>query len=135
MILSRTGGALAKMMWPFRLGLGGTLGSGSQYWSWISVDDALAAIAHALSRDQLIGPLNLVSPQPVTNKEFTRILGRVLGRPTFLPAPAFALRLAFGELADEAFLASTRAMPSKLLESGFRFRRPELGPTLSSMLD
>ncbi|HSF33952.1 MAG TPA: TIGR01777 family oxidoreductase [Candidatus Tectomicrobia bacterium] len=125
-VLSAAGGALAKMLPPFRLGLGGVLGSGRQYMSWIALDDAVAAIHHALVTDSLQGPTNAVAPQPVTNQEFTETLGKVLGRPTILPMPAFAARLIFGEMADELLLASARVQPAKLQAAGYRFRYPEL---------
>jgi len=134
MVLSPAGGALGKMLLPFRMGLGGVLGSGRQYMSWIAIDDLLGALHHALGREDLEGPVNVVSPSPVTNAELTRILGRVLHRPTVAPAPAFALRLAFGEMADATILASTRVRPEKLLASGYRFRFPELEPALRHLL-
>ena len=116
-VLSPAGGALAKMLTPFRLGIGGIIGSGTQYMSWIALDDVLGAIYHALITETLHGPVNVVAPQPVTNQEFTQTLGKVLGRPTCLPLPAFAARLAFGEMADALLLASTRVMPTRLLAS------------------
>jgi hypothetical protein len=115
------GGALAKMLPLFRFGLGGKLGSGRQWMSWISLADAVAAVLFALDTSQLAGPLNLTAPRPVTNAEFTRALGRALHRPAILPAPAFALRLALGSMADEALLASARAFPSRLTTAGFQF--------------
>jgi uncharacterized protein len=121
MILSPAGGALAKLLLPFRLGIGGRLGSGKQYMSWVAIDDVAAAIDHVLETDSLRGPVNTVSPFPVTNLEFTRTLGRVLSRPTLLPIPAQMLRLLFGEMADEVLLASQRAEPERLLHSGFAF--------------
>ncbi|MBI3457993.1 MAG: TIGR01777 family protein, partial [Candidatus Rokubacteria bacterium] len=105
-ILTPAGGALATMLLPFRLGLGGRLGSGAQYWSWITLDDVVSAIAHAIATDGLAGPVNVVAPTPVTNGEFTATLGRVLGRPTLFPVPAFALRLLLGDMARELLLAS-----------------------------
>lgn len=134
MILSPRGGALAKMLTPFRLGAGGVVGSGRQYWSWITLDDATGAILHALMHDELSGPTNAVSPNPVTNREFTRLLGRVLRRPTVFPMPAFAARLALGEMADELLLASARVVPKKLLDSGYSFRHPQLEPALRHLL-
>lgn len=133
-ILSPAGGALAKMLPPFRLGGGGVLGSGSQFMSWISVDDAVGAIHHALQDDRLSGPVNAVSPQPVSNRDFTKTLGRVLRRPTIVPMPAPAARLLFGEMADEMLLASTRVHPGKLEKAGFRFDDPDLGGALSRLL-
>lgn len=133
-VLSAQGGALAKILLPFRMGLGGPLGNGQQAMSWIALDDVLGVIQHVLSIDAVTGPLNVVAPTPVTNREFTKTLGRVLSRPTLVPAPAFALRLILGELADEALLASTRAIPSKLLATGYVFRYPTLEGALRHVL-
>jgi hypothetical protein len=133
-VLSPEGGALAKMLLPFRLGLGGRLGSGQQYMSWVALDDAVGAIEHALATDTLRGPVNVVAPRPVTNLEFTRTLGRVLSRPTLLPVPAPAARLALGEMADALLLASSRVEPARLLASGYRFRHPDLEEALRQML-
>lgn len=133
-VLAPGGGALARMLPLFRLGLGGRLGSGRQWMSWVSRADVVAAIRHALLDARCSGALNVVAPMPVTNAEFTATLGRVLRRPAFLPAPAWALRLAFGEMADEALLASTRAVPARLTELGFRFRHPTLETALSGAL-
>jgi len=132
--LSPLGGALGKMLLPFRMGVGGALGSGRQYMSWIALDDLLGAIHHALVTDAPAGPLNAVAPEPVTNAVFTRTLARVLGRPALLPAPAWALRLAFGEMADAALLASTRVRPGRLLDSGYAFRFPDLEGALRHVL-
>ncbi len=133
-VLSPAGGALAKILPPFRLGLGGVLGSGLQYMSWIALDDAVGAIQHAIVTDSLQGPTNAVSPHALTNQEFTHTLGKVLGRPTVVPLPAFAARLMFGEMADELLLASARVQPAKLLASGYRFRYPELEGALRHLL-
>jgi uncharacterized protein (TIGR01777 family) len=133
-VLSAAGGALAKMLPPFRLGLGGVLGSGQQYMSWIALDDAVGAIQHALVIDALQGPTNAASPRAVTNQEFTKTLGKVLGRPTAIPLPAFAARLMFGEMADELLLASARIQPTKLLASGYQFRYPKLEEALQHVL-
>jgi uncharacterized protein (TIGR01777 family) len=132
-VLSPAGGALAKMLPPFKAGLGGVVGPGTQYMSWIALDDLVGVIQHALDRGDIAGPVNAVSPLPVTNAEFTKTLGRVLGRPTILPVPAFALRLAFGEMAD-TLLASTRLRPERLLATGYRFRFPELEGALHHLL-
>ena len=132
-VLDRSGGALAKMLPIFRLGLGGKVGSGSQWMSWIALEDAVGILRHALGTD-LSGPVNAVAPEPVRNTDFTRALGNVLGRPTAIPVPAFALRLAFGEMADATLLASTRAVPSRLLESGYRFRAPTIDAGLAAAL-
>jgi uncharacterized protein (TIGR01777 family) len=133
-ILSEKGGALAKMMTPFKLGVGGRVGSGEQYMSWITLDDAIGAIYHALTRADVHGPVNVVAPNPVTNSEFTKKLGDALSRPTLLPAPAFALRLAFGEMADALLLSSMRVEPLRLKESGFVFQYPELEGALRHIL-
>ena len=133
-VLSGSGGALAKMLPPFRLGLGGVLGSGRQYMSWIALDDAVGAIQHAIATEALQGPTNVVAPQAVTNQEFTKTLGAVLGRPTVIPLPAFAARLMFGEMADELLLASTRVQPAKLRASGYGYRYPELEGALRHLL-
>jgi uncharacterized protein (TIGR01777 family) len=133
-ILSEQGGALAKMLTPFKLGVGGKVGSGEQYMSWITLDDTLGAIYHALTHEDVHGPVNVVAPNPVTNREFTKRLGEALSRPTLLPAPAFALRLAFGEMADALLLSSMRVEPLRLKESGFVFQYPELKEALSHIL-
>jgi uncharacterized protein (TIGR01777 family) len=133
-VLSTAGGALAKILPPFRLGLGGILGSGRQYMSWIALDDAVGAIQHAVGTDALQGPTNVAAPRAVTNQEFTKTLGKVLGRPTAIPLPAFAARLMFGEMADELLLASARVQPAKLQASGYQFRYPELEDALRHVL-
>jgi uncharacterized protein (TIGR01777 family) len=134
MILSTAGGALKKMLLPFKMGAGGRIGSGAQFMSWIAIDDAVGVIQHALSIESLRGPVNAVAPAPVTNAEFTRTLAHVLSRPAIAPMPAFAARLAFGELADALLLSSQRVMPSRLKESGYRFRYPELEAALRHLL-
>ncbi|MDZ7780005.1 MAG: TIGR01777 family oxidoreductase [Gemmatimonadota bacterium] len=121
MVLSPAGGALGQMLLPFKLGVGGRLGTGSQYMSWIDLDDHVAAIVHALHDEGLSGPVNATAPNPVTNATFTSTLGRVLGRPTFIPVPALALKAAFGEMAEELLLHGQRVLPGKLSERGFRF--------------
>jgi len=134
-VLSPRGGALAKMLPPFRLGAGGRVGDGHQWWSWISVDDMVGAIGHAIEVDTLRGPVNAVSPAPATSASFAKTLGRVLGRPALLPAPAWALRLALGRgLADEALLASQRVRPSALAATGYRFRHENLEAALRHVL-
>jgi uncharacterized protein (TIGR01777 family) len=133
-VLAREGGALPKMMTPIKLGVGGRLGSGRQYFSWITIDDAVAAIRHALENDAVSGPVNLVSPQPVTNAEFTKALGRALDRPTLFAVPAFAARLAFGEMADELLLASARVEPARLKATGFEFKHPTLEAALRDLI-
>jgi len=134
MILSPAGGALKKMLLPFKLGAGGRIGSGAQYASWVGIDDVIGAVHHALFAQSLQGPVNVVAPAPVTNAEFTRVLARVLSRPTCLPMPAFAARVAFGEMADALLLASQRGMPVRLQSSGYRFRHPELEDALRHLL-
>jgi uncharacterized protein (TIGR01777 family) len=125
-VLGPDGGALVRLAPMFRLGLGGPLGNGKQWMSWVSEADAVSATLFALGNPTLVGPVNVAAPNPVTNREFTRELGRAVHRLALLPAPAFALRLAFGEMADEALLASTRAVPRRLLEVGFHFEHPTL---------
>lgn len=134
MVASEAGGALAKLLTPFKMGLGGVLGTGNQYISWIALDDLLGVIAHALTTEALQGPVNAVAPNPVTNREFTRALGRVLGRFTLFPLPAVAAHLAFGEMADEVLLAGQRAQPTRLLTTGYRFRYPDLEGALRHLL-
>jgi hypothetical protein len=133
-ILSTAGGALARMLTPFSLGAGGILGSGRQYMSWISIADVVGVVKHVLMNDSLSGPVNAVSPNPVTNRVFTRALGRALSRPAILPMPAFMARLAFGEMADALLLASTRVEPAKLLAAGFKFHHPDLEAALNDLL-
>lgn len=133
-ILSPAGGALAKMLPPFKFGLGGRIGHGRQFMSWIAIDDALGAIEHALVTKALRGPVNTVSPRPVTNAELSATLGRVLRRPAFLPMPAIAARLAFGEMADALLLSSQRVVPERLLTSGYRFVFPDLESALRHLL-
>ncbi len=133
-VLGAGGGALARMLAPFRLGLGGRIGSGRQYMSWIALDDVVGAIRHILSSVALRGPVNVVAPNPATNQEFTRTLARVLGRPAVFPLPAFVARLVLGEMADELLLASAQLEPAQLLASGYAFRFPELEPALRQIL-
>jgi uncharacterized protein (TIGR01777 family) len=133
-VLSIREGALAKMLPIFRLGLGGKLGSGNQWWAWVHLTDAARAFEHAMLNAQLSGAVNVVAPQPKTNAQFTKTLGRVLGRPTCLPAPKPALRLAMGEMADHLLLKSCHALPKALLEDGFDFAFPELEPALRDLL-
>jgi uncharacterized protein (TIGR01777 family) len=133
-ILSPKGGALAKMLTPFRMGVGGVIGSGRQYWSWISIDDVVEAIHTSLTNPGLSGPVNATAPTPVTNVDFTKTLGTVLGRPTIFPMPAFAARLALGEMADDLLLGSARVMPNRLSESNFHFQHPKLEGALRFLL-
>lgn len=134
-VLTPGAGALGKMLPAFRLGLGGPVGNGSQYLSWIALDDLLAAILHALATSSLAGPVNVTAPEPVTNREFAKTLGHVLGRPAVLPVPAFALRLAFGADGAEMLLSGQRVLPARLLASGFRFRFGTLEPALRDLLE
>ncbi|HUW83666.1 MAG TPA: TIGR01777 family oxidoreductase [Phycisphaerae bacterium] len=134
MVLSADGGALASMIGPFRMGVGGTIGRGDQYVSWVALDDAVGAIHHALQTEELAGAVNVVSPQSVTNRQFTKTLGRVLGRPTVAHMPAFAARLAFGQMADELLLSSARVEPARLLATGYVFGYPELEEALRHLL-
>jgi uncharacterized protein len=133
-VLGPGAGALAKMLPLFRLGLGGRLGSGLQWMSWISLADAGSAILFAMDTPSLAGPVNLTAPQPVTNADFTRALGKAVRRPAVLPAPAFALRLALGAMADEALLASARVVPAKLGDAGFQFMHPTMDGALDAAL-
>jgi uncharacterized protein (TIGR01777 family) len=133
-VLSPAGGALGKMLLPFKAGLGGVAGPGTQYMSWVAIDDLLGIIHHVLDREDLTGPVNAAAPSPVTNVEFTKTLGRVLGRPTIAPFPAFVLRLAVGEMAEATLLASTRVRPERLQATGYRFRFPQLEGALRHLL-
>jgi uncharacterized protein (TIGR01777 family) len=133
-VLTPFGGALARLLPPFKAGVGGVLGGGRQYMSWITLDDTVGAIHHAILADSLQGPVNVVASRPVTNREFTNVLGRVLGRPTLLPAPAFALRFAFGEMAGALMLASARVSSGRLESSGYKFHHRELEDALRSVL-
>ena len=133
-ILAREGGMLGKMLTPFKMGMGGKVGSGKQYISWVAIDDVVGAIKLALVDESIHGPLNVVSPNPVTNEEFTRTLGEVLSRPTVMSIPAFAARLAFGEMANEMLLVSQRVAPKKLNETGYQFKHPELEGALRHYL-
>lgn len=133
-VLSPDGGALAKMLMPFWLGVGGVIGSGKQFMSWISINDVVGAINHSLMTESLAGPVNAVAPNPVTNHAFTKAMGKVLRRPTLLPMPGFGARMAFGEMADELLLASTRVEPARLLETKYPFRHPEIEKALRYLL-
>jgi uncharacterized protein (TIGR01777 family) len=130
-VLSGRGGVLPKMLLPFKFGFGGKLGSGRQWMSWIALGDEVGAIVHLLGDDSLSGPFNLTSPNPVTNADMTKAIGKAMNRPAFVPAPAFALKTALGaEMAEELLLVSQRALPTRLLDSGFTFRHPEIGDAL-----
>jgi hypothetical protein len=133
-VLSARGGALARLLPVFRLGLGGSLGSGRQYMSWVDMDDLVQAVLFLLSREEFSGPVNVTSPNPVTNAEFTRTLARVLGRPALFRVPAFALQVLLGEMAREALLSGQRVLPARLQAAGFQFRYPELEASLRHAL-
>ena len=133
-VLSRAGGGLAKMLPAFKMGAGGKIGSGKQYMSWIGIDDLLQIILFATTAETLSGPVNAVAPNPVTNLVFAKTLGRVLRRPAIFPMPAFAVRLAFGEMGKELLLASARIEPARLLRAGYQFRFPELEGALRHLL-
>ena len=129
-VLSGKGGALPKMLPPFKLGVGGRLGSGQQWMSWIAIEDVVGIIRHAVAHEQVSGPVNVVAPNPVRNEEFTRLLAGMLHRPAIFPAPAFVLRLAMGEMADAVLLSSDRVKPEKMLAAGYKFRFEILEPAL-----
>lgn len=133
LVLSGSGGVLERMRTPFKLGLGGRVGSGKQWWPWIAIDDLVAGYRAALETD-VSGPVNLTSPNPVTNTQFTRALGKALGRPTIVPAPSFGVKLLFGEMGAEALLGGQRALPARLLESGFAFAYEDLEQALRHVL-
>lgn len=133
-VLTPAGGALQKMLLPFKLGAGGRMGSGGQYWSWISLDDLVGSILHCLVHEDVSGAVNAVAPGTVTNREFTAELAKALHRPAIFPMPAFAARLALGEMADALLLASTRVAPLKLQESGYKFQHPTLAGALAALL-
>lgn len=130
LVLARQGGALRKMLTPFRLGLGGCLGDGTQYMSWLGLDEAVSIIDFALQTDELEGPANAMSPHPVRNREFTRILAKILKRPALFPVPKSVLRFMFGEMADSLLLSSQRAVPRQLEAAGYTFRHPDLESAL-----
>ena len=133
-ILSADGGALAKMLTPFRMGVGGRVGSGRQWMSWIALDDVVGGIKFVLANDSLQGPVNFVAPAPVTNAEFTKVLGKVLARPTLFPIPAFGVRLAFGEMADALLLSGQRVSSARLKDAGYQFEYSELEPAIRHVL-
>jgi uncharacterized protein len=134
LVLSMDGGSLPRMLTPFKLGLGGKLGSGRQYVSWITLEDLTGVVRRAIEDEHLRGPVNAVAPGAVTNEAFTKAIGHALGRPTFMALPAFAARLAFGEVADELLLASTRVEPARLKEAGYQFKHPEIEGAMRSVL-
>jgi len=132
-VLAEHGGALAQMAMPFRFFVGGPVGSGGQYMSWIHLDDWVGLVLWLLENDTLRGPVNLTAPQPVRNRQFARALGRAMGRPSLLPVPAFALRLMLGELADTALLSGQRVLPAAALAAGFSFRYPDVDSALRAI--
>lgn len=134
MVLSGLGGALTKMLLPFQLFLGGNLGDGNQYMSWITINDLIGIIYHAITHNDIEGPINTVSPNPVTNKEFTKTLGKIVKRPTIFTVPKFAGRLAFGEMADELLFSSQRVIPKKMQGTDYHFQYPDLEPALRHVL-
>jgi uncharacterized protein (TIGR01777 family) len=134
-VLSKDGGALAKMLLPFKMGAGGEIGDGQQYMSWVDINDVIGAIYHILNNPSLTGPVNTVAPYPVTNKEFTKTLGKVLNRPTLIPVPSFALRTLFGTMADELLLSGQKVMPSKLHASDYKFEYGNLESSLKHVLN
>jgi hypothetical protein len=134
-VLGRGGGALGRMVPLCRLGIGGPLGDGHYHWSWIAMDDVTGAVEHALGNEQLHGPVNFVSPNPVRNREFTKALARVLKRPAFFRVQPFALKVLFGQMAEEALLCSFRVLPKRLEESGYKFKFPELEGALKDIVD
>jgi len=134
-VLAKNGGALPRMLTPFKLGAGGRIGSGKQWMSWVALDDVVGAIRFAIGGAAVRGPMNVVAPNPARNADFTRVLARVLRRPAIFPAPAFALRLVLGEMADALLLSSQRVVPQKLSEGGFRFQYAELEAALRHALE
>ena len=133
-VLTPSGGALAQMLPPFRVGLGGPVGSGEQFVSWIGIDDLVGAIHHAIVHDELAGAVNAVAPEPVRNRELAAAIGRALHRPAVVPVPAAVLRLALGEVADELLLSSARVVPLRLAAAGYRFRTPDVDEALAHVL-
>ncbi len=135
LVLSGKGGALKKMLTPFKLGLGGNISDGNMYLSWISIDDLLSSVLYIINTKSIKGAVNIVSTKPVKNKEFTKVLGRVLSRPTLIPIPAILIKTFLGEFGKEALLASTRVIPKKLSDSGFTFLNTDLKSTLEELIN
>ena len=133
MVLAKEGGALARMLLPFKLGVGGRVGSGKQWWTWVAIDDVTAAYGFVLGHE-IDGAVNLAAPNPVTNAQFADALGKALGRPTILPTPAFAIRALFGEMGEDVLLCGRRALPARLIEAGFDFSAPTIETALSHVL-
>ncbi|MHC4958955.1 MAG: TIGR01777 family oxidoreductase [Planctomycetota bacterium] len=134
LVMSTKGGPLKKMLLPFRLCLGGRIGSGAQYMSWIAIDDMVAAVRHCIETESLEGPVNACAPNPVTNREFTNAMSNVLVRPAILPMPAIAAKLAFGEMANELLLSGQRCDPERLRQTGFRFKHTDVREALTHLL-
>jgi uncharacterized protein (TIGR01777 family) len=133
-VLGESGGALKQMLRPFKMGVGGRIGSGQQWMSWVALEDAAGAVEHAILNDSVRGPVNVVAPQPARNSEFTKTLGEVLHRPTMFPMPEFAVKIAFGEMGESLLLGSQRVMPKKLVQAGYQFKFPELKAALASVM-
>lgn len=133
-VIGKGGGAIAKMLPPFQLGLGGPLGSGKQYMSWIANEDLAEMVLFAIEHAELSGPVNAVAPQPLTNAQFTKVLGQVISRPTIFPVPSFGLKILMGEMADELLLSSTRVLPAKLTGAGFSYKQADLSSALEAAL-
>jgi uncharacterized protein len=133
-ILAAHGGALPRMVTPFKLGAGGRLGDGRQWMSWVALPDVVSIVQYCLTNEGIAGPVNVVAPNPAQNSEFTRVLAKTLHRPAIFPAPAFALRLALGEMADSLLLVSQKVVPSRLVDSGYRFQQPDLAEALAAAL-
>jgi uncharacterized protein (TIGR01777 family) len=134
-VLSKDGGALSTMLLPFKMGVGGVVGSGKQWMSWISLEDEIAIINYAIENENIRGAVNAVAPNPVTNEKFTKTLGEVLYRPTILPLPEFAVSMIFGEMGDALLLASTKVIPKRLIDAGFEFKYPELKPAIEKAVE
>ncbi|HMQ02978.1 MAG TPA: TIGR01777 family oxidoreductase [Pyrinomonadaceae bacterium] len=134
-VLSKDGGALATMLTPFKFGVGGVVGSGKQWMSWISLDDVVGAINFAIENDKIRGAVNVVAPSPATNEEFTKTLGSVLYRPTILPLPEFAVHMVFGEMGDALLLDSTKVMPKRLKDAGYKFKYTDLKAALEAAVE
>jgi uncharacterized protein (TIGR01777 family) len=134
-ILAKDGGALEKMLTPFKFGIGGVVGSGKQYMSWITLQDVVNAFVFAVENDALRGPVNLVAPNPVTNEEFTKALGEALNRPTIVPVPEFAIKLLYGEMGETLVLGGNRVLPKRLEAAGFQFEDTDVRKALRKALD
>ncbi len=134
LVLSSSGGALQKMLLPFRMGVGGNMGNGRQWWSWVDINDLVGAVLHVIKTEALRGPVNVAGPTPVRNAEFTKTLASVLSRPAIFPMPAFVARLVFGQMGDELLLASQRVAPAKLMASGYVFQKADLRLALLAIL-